>query len=81
MIPINYPEKKKYADYMQKKRIEIKFSQFVFCITKYRSSVSMLQISAKKLNIIWLVEIKLYVIFSVIPKCNNGLITHCYVWV
>ena len=33
--------------YAQKK-IEIKFEQFVFCKTKYRSSVSTLQMSGKK---------------------------------
>ena len=66
---------------MQKKMIEIKLAQFVFGITTYRFSVSMLQISTKNSNIILLVEIKLYVIFSVIPKRNNGLITHCYIWV
>ena len=26
-------------------------------------------------------EIKLYVYFSVIPKCNNELMNHCYAWV
>ena len=63
------------------KMILIKLAQSVFCITKHRSSVSMLQVSAKKINIIWLGEIKLHVIFSVILKRNNGLITHRYVWV
>ena len=53
----------------KKQPIELKLVQFVLSITNYRSSVSMLQLSAKKNgNIIWLVDIKLLVILSVMPK-------------
>ena len=57
-----------YVNYINK-NIEHEFVQFVFCITIYRSNVSMLQLLAKTMeNCLWHVDIKLYVILLVIFK-------------